>query len=193
VTAIHCSECGSPVLDEEFNAPEFRECSGCGSLIRVRIFPAYYRTGAPAKAESVIEGESSCFFHPKKQAVAPCDECGRFLCALCRVEFGSRNICPGCIDSGMRKGKLPVLETTRRRYDSIALGVATLPLVLIWPTLISAPVAIYLCIRHWKDPIGILPRSRWRFIAALVFAIVQIGSWAAILLFLIAYRSRLFV
>ncbi len=193
MTALHCSQCGSLLLNGEAGTPEWRECSGCGSPIRALLFPAYYRTATPTKTEGIAEGESSCFFHPQKRAIVSCDECGRFLCALCRVEFGNRNICPACIDTGMRKGNLPALEMTRRRFDSIALGVATLPAILIWPTLISGPVAIYLCVRHWNDPAGILPRSRWRFIAAFVIGILQAGSWAALFLFLLANRNKLFV
>ena len=193
MTALHCSQCGSLLLDGEVDTAEWRECSGCGSPIRARVFPAYYRTAAPTKTETIVEGESSCFFHPQKRAIVPCDECGRFLCALCSVEFGSRNICPGCIETGMRKGKLPSLEMTRRRFDSIALAVATLPALLIWPTLISAPVAIYLCLRHWNDPAGVLPRNRWRFIAAFIIAIIQVGGWATLFVLLIAYRNKLFI
>jgi DNA-directed RNA polymerase subunit M/transcription elongation factor TFIIS len=193
VTAVQCSECGSLILEEELDTPDFRECTGCGRMIRVRIFPAYRRTNAAAKTESVIEGESGCFFHPKKQAVVPCDECGRFLCGLCRVEFGSRNICPGCIDAGMQKRKLPALEMTRTRYDSVALAVATLPALLIWPSLLSAPIALYLVIRHWNDPASIIPRSRWRFVIAFLFALIQLGTWLVIVLFLIANRNRLSV
>ena len=191
MSTLHCSQCDSVLPDAEEDTPEWRECSGCGSLIQVQVFPAYYRPITPTKTEALRDGESSCFFHQQKPAVVPCDECGRFLCALCRVEFGSRNICPGCIGAGMQKDKLPALQTRRHRFDSVALFVATVPALLIWPTLISAPVAIYLCIRHWTDPAGLLPRSRWRFVAAFLIAIVQVGGWGALFLFLLAYRNRL--
>jgi hypothetical protein len=192
VTAIHCSECGSLFLDDEhLNSPEFRECSGCGSMIRVRIFPAYFRKGTATKTESAVEGESSCFFHPKKQAVVPCDECGRFLCALCRVEFGSRNICPGCISSGKQKGNLPVLETSRKRHDSIALAVSVLPVFLVWPTPITAPIALYLSASHWNDPAGIVPRSRWRLAVAFTLALLQIVGWISLILYVVANRRIL--
>ncbi len=193
MTALQCSQCGSPLLDGDLGTSELHECPGCGSPTRAFVFPAYYRTATPTKTAAIVEGESSCFFHPQKRAVVPCDECGRFLCALCRVEFGERNICPGCIDAGMRKGELPALEMTRRRYDSIALGVATLPAFLVWPTLITGPLAIYLTIRHWGDPAGLLPRNRWRFVAALSFGLIQTGAWAALFLFLFVSRNKLLV
>src|SRR6185369_11464514 len=118
-----------------------------------------------------------CFFHPKKQAVVPCDECGRFLCGLCNVELGNRNICPGCIDGGLQKGKLPSLKTQRRHYDSIAFAIAVLPAFMIWPTIFTSPIALYLCASHWNDPAGILPRTRWRLMAASVIAFLQLLAW----------------
>ena len=193
MTALHCSQCGSPLPDGDLGPSQSHQCSGCGSTIQTIVFPAFHRPAAATKTEAIGEGESGCFFHPQKPVIVPCDECGRFLCALCRVEFGERNICPGCIDAGMRKGKLPALEMARRRYDSVALGVATFPAVMVWPTLLTAPLAIYLCVRHWNDPTGILPRSRWRFVAAMAFGMVQTGAWIALFLFLFVTWNRRFV
>jgi len=188
---VACSKCGSILLDGEGGAGEWRDCSSCGSAIRLRLFPAYQRTVAPTRTEATLQGESSCFFHPHKRAVVPCDECGRFLCALCRVEFGARNICPGCIDSGMKKGNLAAVETTRRRFDSIALAVAALPSLLIWPTLFTGPVAIYLSVQHWNDPPGILPRGRWRLVVAFVIGIAQVTAWIGLFVYLFTLRNQL--
>lgn len=182
MTSIHCNRCSALVPENEFNQPDLHECSGCGNRIKVHVFPAYYRKPGPVRAEAAAEGESSCYFHPHKQAILPCDECGRFLCTLCRVEFGNRIVCPGCITGGLENKKLPALQTTRRRYDSIALGVAIFPTIAIWPTLFSAPIAIYLCVRHWNDPKGLLPRSRVRLILALLIALTQLAAWAVIIL-----------
>ncbi|MEO8126157.1 MAG: hypothetical protein ABJF23_24425 [Bryobacteraceae bacterium] len=91
----------------------------------------------------------------------------------------------------MKKGKLPALEMTRRRFDSIALAIATLPALLIWPTIVTGPVAIYLCFTHWNDPPGILRRSRWRLIAAFCIGIVQVASWAGLGIYLFTSRDRL--
>jgi hypothetical protein len=92
------------------------------------------------------------------------------------------------VDAGLQKGKLSALETTRRRYDSIALAVATLPVVMIWPTPVTAPIALYLCVSHWNDPAGILPRTRWRSIAAFLIALIQILAWLLLIAYVVANR-----
>ena len=55
------------------------------------LHPYADRPGRITVADALLsEGESSCFYHPNKRAVVPCDQCGRFLCTLCRVDFGQR-------------------------------------------------------------------------------------------------------
>ena len=56
----------------------------------------------------------------------------------------------------------------------MALALATLPSILVWPSLFSAPIAIYLAIRHWSAPPSILPRTRIRYYLAILFAALHI-------------------
>lgn len=155
------------------------------------VFPAAFRVSGRTPAGATLsEGESSCFYHSHKRAVAPCDQCGRFLCSLCRVDFGERVLCPQCIHSGSRKGSFTLVESYRRLYDSIALAVAVLPGFLIWPTIVTAPIAIYLSIRYWNRPLSLVPRSRWRFVLAIVVALAQIGAWVALGIFFFGTQWR---
>ncbi len=135
----------------------------------------------------MVEGEASCFYHPTKKAILPCESCGRFLCAICDVELNGQHICPSCLESGKKKGKLQQLENRRTRYDSIALAVAVFPAIMAWPSLLGAPIALYISIRYWKAPLSIVRRSRWRFVVAIILAIAEIGIWTAI--FIAMYNS----
>jgi hypothetical protein len=129
----------------------------------------------------VGEGEASCFYHPGRQAVRPCDGCGRFLCALCDVELGREHLCPTCLDTGQRKGKLTALETRRTIYDDAAVAVAVVPL-LMWPmTLLTAPLAIGLAVYGWNKPGSLVPRTRVRFYLAILLAAAQLAGWALVL------------
>ena len=69
------------------------------------------------------------------------------------------------------------MENHRTRYDSIALTLAIVPLIVWFCTIITAPVAVYFAIRSWKAPQSILGRSRIRPIAALLLAGLQITGW----------------
>jgi len=184
VIAVHCSDCGAPVPEEWLHRPDFFHCQSCRSSLQVFVFPAALRVpGRTQSGAALSEGESSCFYHSHKRAVAPCDQCGRFLCSLCRVDFGQRILCPQCIHSGSKKGSLTLVESSRRLYDSIALALAVLPAFFIWPTLFTAPLAIYLSIRYWNRSLSIVPRWRWRFVLAIVVALAQIGAWVALGIF----------
>ena len=124
--------------------------------------------------------EASCFYHPQKKAVVPCDSCGRFLCALCDVELHDEHLCPNCLESGRKKGNLKHLDKERILYDNIALRVAIYPLILFFfwfVTIITAPAAIVLSIWYWKRPSSVLPRTKIRFILAILIAFAQIGAW----------------
>jgi hypothetical protein len=192
VTAVQCNECGAPVPEEWLHRPDVFQCQFCRSSIQVFAFPAAFRVHVLAPAGVALsEGESSCFYHSHKPAVAPCDQCGRFLCSLCRVDFGERVLCPQCIQSGAKKGSLTLVESRRNLYDSIAMALAILPGFLIWPTLITAPIAIYLSIRHWNRPLSIVPRSRWRFVVAILVALLQIGTWIALGIFFFGMQRRM--
>src|SRR5438874_13754528 len=89
-----------------------------------------------------MEGEAGCFYHPQKRAIIPCAACGRFLCALCDVELNDEHLCPVCLETGRKKGKLTQLETKRTLYDSSALILSVLPIICLWPlSIVTAPAA----------------------------------------------------
>ena len=110
----------------------------------------------------------------------PCEACGRFLCAVCDVELSGAHLCPGCLESGKKKGRLKQLENSRTLYDSMALAVALYPMILVWPTIISAPIAIYLAIRYWNAPSSIVRRGKWRAVLAIIIGLLQILGWVAV-------------
>ena len=74
-------------------------------------------------------------------------------------------------------------------YDSIALALATLPVLLIWPAIVTGPVTLFLIFRWWHKPGSIVPRTRVRFYLAALFGLVQTGGVVS-LIWLIAYRTR---
>lgn len=173
-------------MEGVFNQPDFVPCPACGAPLQFEVFPALFRKiGAGHRGEALmVEGESSCFYHPQKKAVLPCDGCGRFLCALCDCPLEGRHYCPTCLEAGRTKGKIRSLDNQRTLYDSIALALAILPILVFYFTLITAPMTLYVAIRYWKVPSSILRRTKIRFVAAIVIALLQIGGWIALLIVL---------
>lgn len=181
--ALACTRCGTVLAELADATSGACACSNCDAQFYVAVFPALSRplaAGQPGQA-IVLDGEASCFYHPQKRALVPCQTCGRFLCALCDVELNGQHLCPACLESGQAKGRLTQLQKRHVLYDSVALTLAIAPL-LFWPlTCLSAPATLYIAIRHWKTPLSILPRTKIRYLVAMVLATVQLAGWGLVI------------
>jgi hypothetical protein len=144
-------------------------------------FPAYLQGDAKGASPTsvMLDSEAACFQHPDKRAVVACSSCGRFLCALCRIDLKGQPTCVACIQAAQHKGRATDLSRHRLLYDDIALALALLP-ILFWPvTILTAPAALVLCFVWWRRPASLVPRSRVRFVLAALFALLEIAGWAA--------------
>ena len=182
-TVIRCTKCKAPVPKELFNGPGMTPCRKCRSLLQVAVFPAQQvGTVLGLRAEKLIDDEkASCFFHPGNQAVIPCDSCGRFLCSVCDVEIVGQHLCPACIEVGSEKkeNKLTAFDSKRFLYDSLAIRMAILPLV------VTPLISLYLAMRHWSAPRSITHPSCFKWIVAIVIAIIQLALWGSFFLNLV--------
>ncbi len=189
-----CDRCRLVLPDALLDTPEPVACPGCHAPLLTRVFPAFRRPPPAARtSESVASDEdAACFYHARKKAVVPCSRCGRFLCALCDLELDGRHLCPGCVEAGRAAGDRAALLhgvplRPRVLHDKMALLVAAVPLFpLFWFfTLLTAPVALFLSIRYWREPAqSPVPRGRWRLVLAGVLALGQLACWA----YLFSYR-----
>ena len=178
--SIACSKCKTLLSPDLFSPGVPTHCSSCGTKLTVFLFPALSHPTLVTQApESILtDSEAGCFFHPAKKAVVACEGCGRFLCGLCDLEWDGKHLCMSCLEAGKKKGKIKTLDSGRVLYDNIALSVAILPVLFVWClTWATAPMAIFICLRYWKAPSSIIPRSKIRFIIAMLFALTEIGCW----------------
>jgi hypothetical protein len=177
--SLACPKCSSPWPTAPGELAMLTACPTCRHPASVTIFPALLRPAASAVLPEnlLMEGEASCFYHPAKRAAVPCSACGRFLCALCDVKLGDRNLCPGCIEAGRTKGRLTELEPGRTLWDTSALLLALLPLLILPVTLITAPAALATAVVGWKKPSSVVSRGKWRLWLAVVLAGLQIAGW----------------
>jgi len=179
---VACTKCSTPLPPALYNTGELRPCPSCRVGLQIEVFPAVLRPPGPGSVgeKVVMDGEATCFFHATKRAVVPCDSCGRFLCAVCDVEMNGEHLCSTCIESGRKKGRMQKLESKRTLYDNLALAMALIPMIIVWPTIITAPITLYIAIRHWNAPSSVVPRTRWRFVVAIILALLQMGGWVAV-------------
>jgi hypothetical protein len=176
---LNCTNCNAPLSKAAANSDALVACGACGNLLRVDVFPAINRSLPVGQAGAAlqVDKETGCFYHPRKKAVVPCAACGRFLCALCDVSLNGQHLCPACLEKGRTRRKIKNLENHRTCYDSIALLVATVSILIYWFTIFTAPIVIYLTVRHWNSPSSMVPRTKIRFILASMVAGVQIAGW----------------
>jgi hypothetical protein len=151
------------------------------------VFPAYARgpeTAGPPEPVAA-EGEAGCFYHPSRRALIACEACGRFLCSLCHLDLAGQHLCPACVETGRKTGKLETISRHRVLYDEAALQLALVPL-LMWPiTVITAPLTLVFVARYWRKPSSLLPRTKGRFVAAAVAAVLQIAAWITVVAMLV--------
>jgi hypothetical protein len=186
-TLLTCPKCFVPLSSDVINRLEPGPCAACGNPLIIQVFPALFREHRPGSAGelAVEEGQATCFYHPQKTASVPCDACGRFICALCDVELHGEHLCPACVETGRQKGKITTLESKRTLHDNIALSIALLPF-LAWPlTVITAPATLIYAVTAWKKPSSIVPRTKARFVIAIIIALLTLAGWgvAAALLY----------
>jgi hypothetical protein len=166
---VQCPKCKFGLVEGLFNQPDFQWCPACRARLQVEVFPAFFRPTASGRdGEAILlEGESSCFYHPQKKAAVPCDACGRFLCALCDCEVKGRHLCPTCLESGHKKRKIEGLENMRILHNRQALMLALVPILL------TGPAAVFIALRYRKEPGSLVRPMRWAMPVALIFGSLQ--------------------
>ena len=177
---VSCPKCKSSLTGLGFNQARFIPCPTCRTPLQIELFPALFRriaTGRDAEAV-LVEGESSCFYHPQKRAVVPCDACGRFLCALCDCELKGGHFCPGCLESGQKKKQIQGIENVRVLHNRTAFVLSVLPFF------ITGLAALYIVLRYRKEPGSLVNPMRWAFPAALILGSLQTVGFLVLFLML---------
>jgi hypothetical protein len=144
----------------------------------VEVYPALL---APRETKGVGElivddKEASCFYHPGKKAEAHCSYCGRFLCALCDVDFDGKHLCSACIQAGRTKGTLEEFRATGKAHWLIALHCAVAGLLFPYLGAIFVPAAFHYAIRYRKHPGSPVPSEHyfvWTLFLATLAALLQ--------------------
>lgn len=148
----------------------------------VRLFPAVLRKPEKVRVDALLEeGTTSCFFHEKLPATAVCEVSGRMICELCKTEWKGQTVSFEALQSlvGQKgKGARGARGDVVTNWDSIALALALFPLIIWFLTLVTAPVALGICIWKWREgPASLVRQSRWRYALAAVLALLEIAFW----------------
>jgi uncharacterized paraquat-inducible protein A len=177
-----CPKCKTAFSVEPGRADLAAKCPTCASELEAHFYPAFFRPmdAGLMPAALIDQADAGCFYHPQKQAAHVCDGCGRLICSLCSIDMGAEHLCPSCISSGKKKGKLPSLDTSCTRYDSITLILGVMCMFTSFFSLILAPAAIYIAVRHWKSPQGLTRFGHARMVIGLLLAVGFLLLWGTL-------------
>lgn len=179
--SVKCPQCTYPLDAELYNTEKgHQDCPSCKSKLSVYALPALYRkTDGPEDQEEAGLEEAACFYHDGKKAAHLCDDCGRFLCALCTLPVGNEMLCASCLE--LRRKQETGEHTLRPRqvrYDKLAIGLAVLPLIIYFPiTFVTAPATLFVAIRYWNRKLDFAPGMRSRMALALIVGLLEIAGW----------------
>lgn len=185
--ALPCPKCQRALETLSWHSDAGGNCRYCGVDFEFTRFPALTATRAHVGPKTVLAAEhATCFFHLENQAETVCASCGRFLCTVCAIDFNQRKLCPNCIASASSQA----VETVNQRtlYDSLALSLSLVP-ILIWPiTVVTSPLALGFVIYGWRKPRSLVGGGRGKLVAAAILSILQIAGWISLLVILLRNR-----
>lgn len=161
-------------------------CTRCGANTNLWLFPALFKSSKSVDAQLLLdEGQSSCMNHPAKRAVAVCDGCGKFLCALCDVDWNGDHLCSACIAHRKQANPDNALRTEYIHYDRIVLALAIASIFLYFLGVIVAPAALYIGWRYWNEPWRPVPYRKYGMIAYIALAFLIMLSWCTFIVYFI--------
>jgi hypothetical protein len=182
--ALSCPKCQRKLDANAWQSETIGACNHCLTGFEFFAFPALTaRPVAAVPGVAVPAEDAVCFFHAENKAEVVCESCGRFLCAVCAIDFAGQKLCPSCIAT--KKARPLQEDKSRVLYGGVAIALAGGPM-LIWPiTAVTAPVALGYVIYGWRRPRSLVTPSRARLVIAGVLAVLQIVGWLLFLGFLL--------
>jgi len=176
---LQCPLCRSSLNVNRYVDGLEEHCPVCGKDVRLAAFPRLYREPVDDSKPALAGDESApCSFYPELKAEKVCDECGCLLSSRAAVRWGDQDFCLPCLHR-LREEKRDVHFVARSRlHDNLALALVTW---LAPFTLFTAPVALFLLVRHRGAPTSFVPRGRARWWIAMILTVGWLLAWAVVL------------
>jgi len=177
---LQCPDCRSPLkVGRRVDTLE-ENCPVCRAEVNLTLFPRLFgefETIADVEA-TTVENESSCSFFPGLRAEKVCDECGAFLSHRAAISWGGRDLCLPCLHRLREVERSPDYIARTRLNDRRALALVTW---LAPFSLFTAPIALFLLLRHRGKPEGFVPRSGAIWWIAFALATSLLIGWLVLI------------
>ena len=187
-----CPRCSEQLPLHLFVHGRAASCPACRSQIEAYIFPEFHRDPSSRPGIHLAqEHEAVCYFHLRYRAMTPCDNCGRFLCEICAISVGRRQLCAECLAQLRKQRNETGLVHHAALFDNVALFLVAAPVItlIFWFfTIFTAPISLFLSFYYWSRQWSLLPRSRFRFVVTILLSVLLISSWGFAACYLITSR-----
>ena len=171
---IACPACARYLPPASIAADGTAQCPSCATMMDIVLYPALLRpTVRGAMPERLLgAGDAACYYHHGNVAAAACAECGAYVCALCDIGVGLAHYCPSCfnnkhVPASKHRG---ILLHDHTAFILAVIGVVAVP--LMFAGILYGPAIIAYSLYQWNRVHTPYPRSRWRFVAAIMLASV---------------------
>ena len=143
-----CPRCGEAVP-----APVRRASLRCGQghAFEVALFSPASIVGHSRPAALLASTQTPCARHARNAAVAACERCGTFMCALCRVDLEGAPVCLPCFERAQTDQGLGEAGTVLRDWNRLALNVGLASLCFFPFAPVGGPLAVVLGIRGLRQ------------------------------------------
>jgi hypothetical protein len=181
---LRCPKCEQPIGTGASTGGAIEYCRGCRR--EVILYPFEAREEKPAvrdRGEWAVEGEATCFYCSARKAVSVCEGCGSYLCDVCQTDWFGRKLCLACIHANREVRGALEFRSRATIYDNVALMIMLIPLFIIpfygiFFAMMTAPVSLFLLIRHRRSLRGMIPRGPFRAVATASLAILLLAGGA---------------
>ncbi len=193
VANLNCPHCSQPLPIHLFVPGQPAECPACRSRVEAYIFPEFHQDLSSRPGIHLAqEHEAVCYFHSRYRAMTPCDNCGRFLCEICAISRRRRQLCVECLSKVTNTRNETGLVHYAALFDNVALFLVTAPVVTVifwFFTIFTAPISLFLSFYYWSRQWNLLPRSRLRFVIAILLSLLLIAFWVFVIYYAVTTRK----
>ncbi len=176
---LQCPRCRGMFMLQDGSTKVDEKCPVCQAEVSLAIYPRLFREVSLKSASQPSEGDDAiCTFYPELKAEHICDACGSFMSERATIHWSDRKYCLPCLHRLREEEPSSDFKANSKLYDKRALALVTLLAPL---TLFTAPVALFLLLRHRKDRSGFVPRTGVTWWIALVLSILWIAGWGTLM------------
>lgn len=142
-----CPRCALPLdLAQLLSGRQW--CPSCAQAFEAVRFEAPPRESRILGAAAIGTGAAfACPAHKGNAAVASCERCGVFLCALCRIDLDGQPLCPACFERVAASGELAVVQSRLRDFEALGYLLALGGVLCGCVGVVTGPAAMFCALK----------------------------------------------